>query len=72
MEWHPYTEQRPGVMLGKPVIKGTRLTVEYLMAPRGARKHAKIRPVPVDVNSIRLAGGFSEQPVMALWAALKQ
>lgn len=31
MDWRPYIEQRPGIMLGKPVIKGTRLTVELLL-----------------------------------------
>lgn len=28
---HPNIERDPGIMLGKPVIKGTRITVELLM-----------------------------------------
>lgn len=28
---HPLIERNPAVMLGKPVIKGTRITVELLM-----------------------------------------
>jgi len=32
MDWRQYIEQKPGVMLGKPVIKGTRLTVEQIIS----------------------------------------
>ncbi len=31
MDWREYIEQKPEVMLGKPVIKGTRLTVEFIL-----------------------------------------
>lgn len=31
MEWNKYIERNPKVMLGKPIIKGTRITVELIM-----------------------------------------
>jgi uncharacterized protein (DUF433 family) len=35
MNWQDYIEQRPDVMLGKPVFKGTRLTVEHVLTELG-------------------------------------
>lgn len=31
MDWRDYIEQDPRIMMGKPVIKGTRLTVELIL-----------------------------------------
>jgi uncharacterized protein (DUF433 family) len=31
MDWHIYIEQRPEVLCGKPVFKGTRLSVQLLL-----------------------------------------
>ena len=31
MKWQDYIEERKDVMLGKPVFKGTRLTVEHVL-----------------------------------------
>jgi len=31
MDWRKHIDQRPDVMLGKPVIRGTRITVELIL-----------------------------------------
>ena len=36
MDWCEHIEQRSDVMLGKPVIKGTRLTVELILERLGS------------------------------------
>ncbi len=35
IRWEDYVEQRKDVMLGKPVFKGTRLTVEHVLKELG-------------------------------------
>lgn len=35
MNWQEHIEQRPDVMLGKPVIKHTRITVELILERLG-------------------------------------
>jgi uncharacterized protein (DUF433 family) len=36
LKWQDYIEERKDVMLGKPVFKGTRLTVEHILRELGA------------------------------------
>ena len=35
MVWQDYIEERPDVMMGKPVFKGTRITVEHVLGELG-------------------------------------
>jgi uncharacterized protein (DUF433 family) len=35
MNWQHYVERNPEVILGKPVFKGTRLTVEFVLERLG-------------------------------------
>jgi uncharacterized protein (DUF433 family) len=35
MNWQDYIEERSDVMLGKPVFKGTRITVEHVLRELG-------------------------------------
>ncbi|HUY91532.1 MAG TPA: DUF433 domain-containing protein [Pirellulales bacterium] len=36
IHWQDFIEERKDVMLGKPVLKGTRLTVQHLLEELGA------------------------------------
>ena len=36
LKWQDYVEERKDVMVGKPVFKGTRLTVEFILKQMGA------------------------------------
>lgn len=36
MKWQDYIEERKDVMMGKPVFKGTRLTVEHILKELGS------------------------------------
>ena len=36
MRWQEHIERKPGVMMGKPVIRGTRITVEVILERLGA------------------------------------
>ena len=36
MNWRDYIEEKPGVMMGKPVFKGTRITVEHVLRELGS------------------------------------
>ena len=31
MDWKPYIHSDPTILLGKPVVKGTRLSVEFIL-----------------------------------------
>ena len=35
MNWQDYIEEKPRVMMGKPVFKGTRITVEHVLRELG-------------------------------------
>ena len=35
MNWQDYVEEKPSVMMGKPVFKGTRITVEHVLRELG-------------------------------------
>ncbi len=48
MDWPQYIERVPGVMLGKPVFRGTRITVEFILErlAQGARPEDLVRSHP--------------------------
>lgn len=48
MDWQQYIERVPGVMLGKPVFRGTRITVEFVLErlAQGAEADDLVRSHP--------------------------
>jgi len=48
MNWQQHIERVPGVMLGKPVFRGTRITVEFVLErlAQGARPDDIVRSHP--------------------------
>jgi uncharacterized protein (DUF433 family) len=52
MRWQDYIERRPAVMMGKPVFRGTRITVEHALEELGhgmsveelLRGHPRLKP----------------------------
>lgn len=36
LRWQDFVEENPHVMLGKPIFKGTRITVEHVLRELGA------------------------------------
>jgi uncharacterized protein (DUF433 family) len=48
MDWQSHIERVPGVMLGKPVFRGTRITVEFVLErlAQGARPDDLVRSHP--------------------------
>jgi uncharacterized protein (DUF433 family) len=48
MDWQQHIERVPGIMLGKPVFRGTRITVEFVLErlAQGARPEDVVRSHP--------------------------
>jgi uncharacterized protein (DUF433 family) len=48
MNWQPYIERVPGVMLGKPIFRDTRITVEFVLErlAQGANAEDLVRSHP--------------------------
>ena len=40
MNWQDYIEVRPEVAMGKPIFKGTRLTVEFILEQLEAKEQS--------------------------------
>lgn len=48
MDWRAHIERVPGVMLGKPIFRGTRITVEFVLErlAEGARPEHLVHSHP--------------------------
>jgi uncharacterized protein (DUF433 family) len=69
MDWRDHIEQRPGVLGGKPVIKGTRISVELLLekTANGYSEADLIKAYPfLKPEEIRAAFVFASDMVSTL------
>jgi uncharacterized protein (DUF433 family) len=62
MDWQQYIERVPGIMLGKPIFRGTRITVEFVLErlAQGARPEDLVHshpPLTLEYVSAALACG---------------
>ena len=62
MDWQQHIERVPGVMLGKPIFRGTRITVEFVLEPlaQGARAEDLVRShPPLTADHVRAALAYA-------------
>lgn len=62
MNWHDYIEQVPGVMLGKPIFRNTRITVEFVLErlTQGAKPDDLVRShPPLTAEHVRAAMAYA-------------
>ena len=62
MDWQKHIERVPGVMLGKPVFRGTRITVEFVLErlAQGARPEDLVRSHPgLTLDHVRAALAYA-------------
>jgi uncharacterized protein (DUF433 family) len=67
MDWRAHIERVPGVMLGKPVFRDTRITVEFVLErlAQGARPEELVRshpPLTMEQVMAALATGVRARP----------
>jgi len=61
-DWQNYIERVPGVMLRKPVLKGSRLTVEFVLErlAQRARPEDLVRShPPLTMEHVKAASGYA-------------
>ena len=62
MNWQQHIERVPGVMLGKPIFQGTRITVEFVLERlvQGARPEDLVKSHPsLTLDHIRAALAYA-------------
>ena len=62
MNWKIYIHSNPTILLGKPVVKGTRLSVEFILGlfSQGLTEGEVLESYPtLDSNSIQAAFAFA-------------
>jgi len=73
MDWRDFIEERSDVMLGKPVFKGTRITVEHVLTELGhgmpeaelLRGHPRLTPQHIRAALLYAAAVLGSQEVIS-------
>ncbi len=60
VDWTHYIERDPLIMTGKPVFKGTRITVEYIL--ERLAQGATAEDLLANYEGLRRAGNGSSEP----------
>ena len=64
MDWRGYIHSDPGILVGKPVVKGTRLSVEFILGlfAAGWTEHEVLENYPhLTPEALRAARQFAAQ-----------
>ena len=64
MEWREYIDSDPSVLVGKPVVRGTRLSVEFLLGlfAEGWTEEAVLESYPqVSQEALRAVFAFAQE-----------
>ena len=62
MDWQQHIERVPGVMLGKPIFRGTRITVDFVLErlAQGARPEDLVKShPPLTIEQVRAALAYA-------------
>jgi uncharacterized protein (DUF433 family) len=62
MDWQAHIERVPGVMVGKPIFRGTRITVEFVLErlAQGATPEDLVRShPPLTLDHVRAALAYA-------------
>lgn len=73
MTWQDYIEERPDVMMGKPVFKHTRITVEHVLGELGKgmseqellRGHPRLTPEHIRAAMLYAAAVIGMQEIIS-------
>lgn len=63
MNWHEYIAADPAVLVGKPVIRGTRLAVEFILGliAQGWKEEKVTRNYRVTAEQIRACAAYAQE-----------
>jgi uncharacterized protein (DUF433 family) len=62
MDWQQHIERVPGVMLGKPIFRGTRITVEFVLErlAQGAKPEDLVQShPPLTLDQVKAALAYA-------------